>query len=69
MNAREVQRDRVFEINLVSASVYADAYQATYLDPRTGAATGLGPVEPNERGEWQPPYPPEAKDFLLLLTA
>jgi len=44
-------------------------YRAYYFDPCTGAEHNLGKVAADAGGNWQPPPPPEAHDWLIVLEA
>jgi hypothetical protein len=44
-------------------------YRAYYFDPCTGAEHELGGVRPDASGNWQPPLPPEAHDWVIILEA
>ncbi len=41
-------------------------YRAFYFNPSDGSQTDLGPVVPNESGEWRPPAPPIFRDWVLV---
>ncbi len=42
-------------------------YRATYFDPCTGTEHDLGQAVPDENGRWQPPFPPEVHDWIIVL--
>ena len=42
-------------------------YRAYYFDPCTGAEHDLGQVTSDASGSWQPPLPPEAHDWVVVL--
>ena len=42
-------------------------YRARYVDPRSGTDLPLGDVQSNADGDWTPPHPPEATDWLLIM--
>jgi hypothetical protein len=44
-------------------------YEATWVDPRTGADAPLGTVTPNPDGQWRVPYPPTLEDWVLVLQS
>ena len=44
-------------------------YQAEYVNPKTGVHHSLGPVEPDDQGEWTLPIPPIFQDWVLILRA
>ncbi len=44
-------------------------YAAYYFDPCTGTRHDLGSLSPDPRGAWQPPFPPEVHDWLLIVEA
>lgn len=47
----------------------ATAYNAFYFNPRNGREHHLGPVVPDDTGEWRPPKPPIIQDWVLLMEA
>ncbi|MCC6798055.1 MAG: DUF4038 domain-containing protein [Candidatus Hydrogenedentes bacterium] len=44
-------------------------YSAYYFDPITGNEIALGPIKPDENGNWTPPFPPEVHDWVIFLQA
>ena len=44
-------------------------YRACYFDPCTGTEHPLGSVHADEAGEWQPPFPPEMHDWIIVLQS
>lgn len=44
-------------------------YSAYYFDPITGSEIALGPIKPDENGNWTPPFPPEVHDWVIVLQA
>jgi hypothetical protein len=43
------------------------AYDATWLDPRTGAEHAIGAAVGDEQGRWTVPLQPEMSDWVLVL--
>jgi hypothetical protein len=43
------------------------SYSAYYFDPCTGTEYSLGTVHADEKGEWQPAFPPEVHDWIIVL--
>ncbi|MEA2607774.1 MAG: hypothetical protein QOJ75_17 [Chloroflexota bacterium] len=46
----------------------AAAFEASWIDPRTGDTTPIGPVHPAADGFWTPPAKPSLLDWVLVLV-
>ncbi len=44
-------------------------YEAYYFDPCTGEDVPIGPVEPDNEGNWTPDGPEEVHDWLIVMEA
>jgi hypothetical protein len=66
---RVIYAPLVWDPPVVKAVDARARYHAVYADPRTGSQINLGHVLADENGDWQPPLPPEAHDWLLVMRA
>jgi len=66
---RVIYAPMLWDAPLVKGIEPGVSYEAFYFNPIDGKKVPIGRAEPTGEGTWRPPTPPEAHDWVIVMTA